>query len=48
MLAVPELDEALQEGSRESRVEGENPLPQPVDHIAFDGLLSDACFLLLQ
>lgn len=36
VLSTPELDAALQVGSHWSRVEGQNHLPQSVDHAAFD------------
>lgn len=36
VLKNPELDAALQLGSQEGRVEGQNPLPQPATHAALD------------
>ncbi|KAK4824005.1 hypothetical protein QYF61_009219 [Mycteria americana] len=36
VLRSPELDAVLQVGSHQSRVEGQNPLPQPAGHAAFD------------
>jgi len=32
----PELDTGLQVGSHQSGVEGQNPLPRPAGHAAFD------------
>lgn len=39
MLRVPELNAVLHMGSPESRVEGENYLPGPSGHAAFDPAL---------
>jgi len=36
VLRAPELDGGLQVGSNQSRVEGQNPLPHPAGHAAFD------------
>jgi len=36
VLRAPELDAELQVGSHQSRVEGQNPLPRPAGHAAFD------------
>jgi len=36
VLGAPELDAGLQVGSHQSRVEGQNPLPRPTGHAAFD------------
>ena len=36
VLRAPELDAGLQVGSQQSRAEGQNHLPQPAGHAAFD------------
>jgi len=36
MLGAPELDAGLQVGSHESRVKGQNHLPQPAAHASLD------------
>ena len=36
MLRAPELDAGLPVGSHQSRVEGQNPLPQPAGHTSLD------------
>ncbi|KAK4827362.1 hypothetical protein QYF61_017287 [Mycteria americana] len=36
VLRAPELDAELQVGSHQSRAEGQNPLPRPAGHAAFD------------
>ncbi|KAK4806791.1 hypothetical protein QYF61_005587 [Mycteria americana] len=36
VLRAPELDAVLQVGSHQSRIEGQNHLPQPVGHASFD------------
>jgi len=36
VLKAPELDSGLQVGSHESRVKGQNHLPRPAGHAAFD------------
>jgi len=36
MLRAPELDAGLPEGSHQSGAEGQNPLPHPAGHTAFD------------
>jgi len=36
VLGAPELDAALQVGSHESRVEGQNHLPRPAGHTSLD------------
>ncbi|KAK4814330.1 hypothetical protein QYF61_014844 [Mycteria americana] len=36
VLRAPELDAALQVGSHQSGVEGQNPLPRPAGHASFD------------
>jgi len=51
MLGAPELDAVLQVGSHQSRVEGQNHLPQPAGHASLDvaqdtvGLLGCKCTL---
>jgi len=36
VLKAPELDAGLQVGAHQSRAEGQNPLPRPAGHAAFD------------
>jgi len=36
VLQAPELDARLQVGSHQSGTEGQNPLPRPAGHAAFD------------
>jgi len=36
VLRAPELDTGLQVGSHQSGVKGQNPLPRPAGHAAFD------------
>jgi len=45
VLRAPELGAGLQVRSHQSRAEGQNPLPQPAGHTAFDAA-QDAAGLL--
>jgi len=45
MLGAPELDAGLQVGSHESRVEGQNPLPQPAGYASLDAAQDTVGFL---
>ncbi|KAJ7414954.1 RNA-directed DNA polymerase from mobile element jockey-like [Pitangus sulphuratus] len=42
---TPELDAALTVGSHQSRIEGQNALPQPAGHVAFDAAQDPIGFL---
>ncbi|KAK4830181.1 hypothetical protein QYF61_008972 [Mycteria americana] len=45
VLRTPELDAALQVGSHQSRAEGQNHLPRPAGHAAFDAAQDTVGFL---
>lgn len=45
VLGIPDLDTALQAGSHEGRVEGENQLPHAVGYISFDATKEAVSFL---
>ncbi|KAK4829041.1 hypothetical protein QYF61_001846 [Mycteria americana] len=45
VLRAPELDAVLQVGSHQSRVEGQNHLPRPAGHAAFDAAQDAVGFL---
>ncbi|KAK4823457.1 hypothetical protein QYF61_002293 [Mycteria americana] len=45
MLGAPELNAVLQAGSRKSRIEGQNHLPQPAGHASFDAAQDTVGFL---
>jgi len=45
VLRAPELDAGLQMGSHQSGVEGQNPLPRPAGHAAFDAAQGMVGFL---
>ncbi|KAK4821583.1 hypothetical protein QYF61_024442 [Mycteria americana] len=45
VLRAPELDAVLQVRSHQSRAEGQNPLPRPAGHAAFDAAQDMVCFL---
>jgi len=46
VLKTPHLDTVLQVRSNQCRIDGQDHLPQPADHISLDAIKDTVCFLV--